>query len=91
MKGFICDIESLQSVIDKDQPFIWIPEDPLGLSKVLVEELKKAGVSASDLGSTMSEKGVVEVSRGHYRMCFLLDSFLHLISRSSGRGLVWRA
>jgi hypothetical protein len=46
-----------------EQPWIWIPRDPLGLSQVLVEELKEAGVYASDLGAAMDRKGVVEVSQ----------------------------
>lgn len=45
------------------QSWIWIPEDKLGLSKVLVEELKEVGVEASDVGAQMDEKGVVEVTR----------------------------
>jgi len=47
----------------KEQPWIWLPQDRLGFSKILVKELNDAGVDASDVGSTMDEKGVVEVSR----------------------------
>jgi hypothetical protein len=47
-----------------DQPWIWIPRDTLGLSEMLVEELRAAGVSASNMGSVMDSKGVVEVLRG---------------------------
>ncbi|KZS87835.1 DUF221-domain-containing protein [Sistotremastrum niveocremeum HHB9708] len=43
--------------------WIWIPQDTLGFSKVLLEQFKAAGVEASDVGSTMDEKGVVECSR----------------------------
>jgi hypothetical protein len=46
-----------------DQPWIWIPKDPLGLSTFLVQELVDAGVSASDLGAEMREDGIVEVTR----------------------------
>ncbi|KAG7442521.1 uncharacterized protein BT62DRAFT_824455, partial [Guyanagaster necrorhizus] len=46
-----------------EQPWIWIPHDVLGLSKVLVDDLKKAGVEASDAGAMMDRKGVVEVTR----------------------------
>jgi calcium permeable stress-gated cation channel len=46
-----------------EQPWIWIPRDPLGLSEVLVKELKEAGVEASDTGATMDTKGLVEVER----------------------------
>jgi len=46
-----------------DQPWIWLPKDLLGLSEVLVSELKAAGVDASDVGAMMDEKGVVEVTR----------------------------
>lgn len=45
------------------QPWIWLPKDTLGLSELLVNELKGAGVDASNVGATMDEKGVVEVSR----------------------------
>ncbi|KAJ3732412.1 DUF221 family protein [Lentinula guzmanii] len=44
------------------QPCIWIPRDPLGLSKVLVEYFEEAGVQASDEGAIMSIKGSVEVT-----------------------------
>ncbi|KAK0441132.1 DUF221 family protein [Armillaria borealis] len=46
-----------------EQPCIWIPHDVLGLSQVLVDDLKKAGVEASDEGAMMDRKGVVEVTR----------------------------
>ncbi|KAK0463530.1 DUF221 family protein [Desarmillaria tabescens] len=46
-----------------EQPWIWIPHDVLGLSQVLVDDLKKAGVEASDEGAMMDRKGVVEVTR----------------------------
>lgn len=47
----------------KDQPWIWVPKDPLGLSKLFVEQFKRVGVLASDEGATMDEEGVVEVTR----------------------------
>lgn len=46
-----------------DQPWIWIPEDPIGLSKFFVDDLKKVGISASDVGASMNPSGVVNVSR----------------------------
>ena len=46
-----------------NQPWIWLPKDSLGLSELLVSELKEAGIDASDVGATMDEEGVVEVSR----------------------------
>lgn len=46
-----------------DQRWIWIPRDPLGLSKELVKELHEAGVDASDEGADMNLKGIVEVTR----------------------------
>lgn len=46
-----------------EQSWIWIPKDTLGLSEVLVQELKDAGVDSSNLGATMDEHGIVEVSR----------------------------
>jgi hypothetical protein len=46
-----------------DQPWIWIPQDALGFSAVLVEDLTAAGVDASDLGSMMDARGTVEVTR----------------------------
>ncbi|KAB5591080.1 hypothetical protein CTheo_5492 [Ceratobasidium theobromae] len=48
----------------KEAPWIWLAEDKLGISKVLLQELHKAKVEASDLGATMDKKGVVEVNRG---------------------------
>ena len=50
--------------LSEPQPWIWVPRDPLGLSGLLVSELTSAGVEASDVGAVMSEKGVVDVSRG---------------------------
>jgi calcium permeable stress-gated cation channel len=46
-----------------DQPWIWIPKDGLGLSQLLVSELKQGGVEASDVGAVMDDKGTVEVIR----------------------------
>jgi calcium permeable stress-gated cation channel len=46
-----------------EQAWIWLPRDRLGLSEVLVEELKSHGVDASDAGATMDERGIVEVTR----------------------------
>lgn len=46
-----------------EQPWIWVPKDSLGLSEMLIGELKAVGVDASNLGSSMDEKGVVEVAR----------------------------
>lgn len=45
----------------KPAPWIWVPKDPLGLSDVLLEELREAGVDASDLGASMNEKARVRV------------------------------
>ncbi|KAF8637999.1 hypothetical protein AX16_010631 [Volvariella volvacea WC 439] len=47
----------------RDQPWVWIPQDPLGLSKLLTSELNEAGVMASDMGAIMDVKGIVEVTR----------------------------
>ncbi|CAA7259132.1 unnamed protein product [Cyclocybe aegerita] len=46
-----------------DQSCVWLPKDPLGLSEFLVNELKAAGIDASDVGASIDEKGVVEVTR----------------------------
>ena len=46
-----------------DQPWIWLPKDDLGLSDLLVTELRDGGVDASDEGSYMDRYGNVEVSR----------------------------
>ncbi|KAJ7647051.1 DUF221 family protein [Roridomyces roridus] len=46
-----------------EQPWIWMPRDGLGLSKLLVDELRSGGVSASDIGAVMDDRGVVEVTR----------------------------
>lgn len=46
-----------------EQRWIWIPKDELGLSELMVADLKASGVQASDLGSTMDKRGVVEVTR----------------------------
>lgn len=45
------------------QPWVWIPKDDLGLSELLVRELREAGVDASDEGAIMDRKGNVEVER----------------------------
>lgn len=47
-----------------DQEWIWLPKDRLGFSGMIVGDLRKVGVDASDLGAIMDEKGVVEVTRG---------------------------
>ncbi|KAF8586260.1 hypothetical protein K439DRAFT_1256232, partial [Ramaria rubella] len=47
----------------RDQPWIWLPKDELGLSEVLVTELRTGGVDASDEGSYMDKQGNVEVTR----------------------------
>lgn len=46
-----------------DQPWIWLPRDQLGLSELLANDLKAAGVDASDVGASMDKKGIVEVTR----------------------------
>jgi len=46
-----------------EQPWIWIPKDDLGLSEVLVAELKASRVEASNEGSSIDHKGTVDVSR----------------------------
>jgi hypothetical protein len=46
-----------------DQAWIWLPADPLGFSALIAEDLRAAGVDASDLGATMDKHGTVEVSR----------------------------
>ncbi|KAF8210651.1 phosphate metabolism protein-domain-containing protein [Mycena galopus ATCC 62051] len=46
-----------------EQPWIWMPKDRLGLSKLLVDDLRAGGVDASDLGAVMDKKGIVEVTR----------------------------
>ncbi|KAJ7268676.1 late exocytosis, associated with Golgi transport-domain-containing protein [Mycena haematopus] len=46
-----------------EQPWIWVPKDRLGLSKLLVADLHESGVDASDLGAIMDHKGIVEVTR----------------------------
>jgi calcium permeable stress-gated cation channel len=46
-----------------DQPWIWIPKDELGLSEMLVAELREGGVDASDRGSFMDSYGHVEATR----------------------------
>ncbi|KAJ7495963.1 DUF221 family protein [Mycena galericulata] len=45
------------------QPWIWISRDRLGLSRLLVGDLRASGVDASDVGAVMDERGVVEVTR----------------------------
>ena len=47
----------------KQQPCIWIPKDTLGLSALLVNDLRAARVKASDAGAAMDQKGIVEVIR----------------------------
>jgi hypothetical protein len=47
----------------KAQPCVWIPRDTLGLSGVLVKELMLVGITASDEGAVMDDKGIVEVLR----------------------------
>lgn len=45
------------------QRWVWLPRDPYGLSTVLLGELRRAGVEASDEGAKMDEQGNVEVYR----------------------------
>jgi hypothetical protein len=45
------------------QRWIWIPRDPFGLSKELINDLHDAGIDASDEGADMDDKGIVEVTR----------------------------
>jgi hypothetical protein len=45
----------------EEQTWIWLPKDEFGFSELFVEEFKKAGVDASDIGSTMDANGTVEV------------------------------
>ena len=47
----------------EQQPWVWVPRDPYGISRLVVEELRAAGVEASDEGAVMDEKGTVEVTR----------------------------
>lgn len=47
-----------------EQPCVWVPRDPLGLSGVIVREYRAAGVEVSDEGALMDAKGNVEVNRG---------------------------
>jgi hypothetical protein len=47
----------------QDQPWIWLPHDPLGFATIFSEDLRAVGVDASDLGSTMDTRGTVEVNR----------------------------
>jgi hypothetical protein len=47
-----------------EQTWVWVPKDPLGLSDMLVYDMKKAGVEASDKGASIDDRGVVEASRG---------------------------
>ena len=47
----------------KPQPCIWIPRDNLGLSAVLLKDLKSMEIDASDEGAVMDDKGIVEVLR----------------------------
>jgi hypothetical protein len=46
-----------------DQAWIWLPRDQLGLSELLANDLKAAGVDASDVGASMDDRGIVEVTR----------------------------
>ncbi|KAJ7187941.1 DUF221 family protein [Mycena filopes] len=46
-----------------EQPWVWLPTDRLGLSKLLVDDLHAVGVDASDIGAVMDERGVVEATR----------------------------
>jgi hypothetical protein len=45
----------------QEQQYIWIPKDTLGLSAILVNDLKAVGVEANDSGASMDECGNVEV------------------------------
>ncbi|KAJ7072039.1 DUF221 family protein [Mycena amicta] len=45
------------------QRWIWIPKDRLGFSRLLLDDLRRAGVDASDEGAVMDERGVVEATR----------------------------
>jgi hypothetical protein len=67
----------------KPAPWIWVPKDTLGLSDVILEELREAGVDASDLGAFMNEKARVRVKsvlvvsavsriRAHCLLCSIL-------------------
>lgn len=47
----------------REQRWIWVPKDQLGLSASVVEDLRRAGVEASDLGASMGAEGQVKVSR----------------------------
>lgn len=47
----------------QDQVWIWVPQDTLGFSEIIVEDLKAAKVEASSLGASMDGKGTVEVTR----------------------------
>lgn len=46
-----------------EQPWIWVPKDELGISQVLVQELRESGVEASDEGASIDAGGTVEVQR----------------------------
>lgn len=46
-----------------EQLWIWVPRDELGISKVLVRELRQSGVDASDEGASIDTGGTVEVQR----------------------------
>lgn len=45
----------------KPAPWIWIPKDELGLSDVILEELRAVGIEASDVGAIMTDKARVKV------------------------------
>ncbi|KAF7797862.1 hypothetical protein EIP86_009068 [Pleurotus ostreatoroseus] len=47
-----------------EQPWIWIHNDALGISQVLIRDLRQSGVDASDEGANIDAKGTVEVQRG---------------------------
>ncbi len=47
----------------EEQPWIWVPKDPLGISSYFVKDLRAVGVEASDEGATMDPGGTVEVQR----------------------------
>lgn len=49
----------------KPAPWIWVPKDNLGFSDIVLEELREAGVDASDLGAFMNEKARVKVTYVH--------------------------
>lgn len=46
----------------KPAPCVWVPKDTLGLSDIILNELREAGVDASSQGAAMNEKARVKVS-----------------------------